>query len=258
MVDGKTLIHLSDISSAACPLCRAKEPILNQKPSPSSPIVPDYGLGTLHGWLRGLDFFLSLAYANGVEKKDLQEQFRARLGILVDMPKSGSGNTNDGNTARIFFKNPSTSGSITRVPEDLINRYATIMGALSSSRLLNPKKLEEYCSETAHRLTSEYPTKNLTPTVHKILYHSPKIVEYFNQFSLPVGFLSEEALESRNKDIRNFRSRFARKTGRIDNLKDSFHRLFWGSDIYFGSFRYTPMPKTSHYYPDMEQLFLIN
>lgn len=39
------------------------------------------------------------------EKNRIQEQLRNELGIMVDAPKQGTGNTNDGNTARTFFNN---------------------------------------------------------------------------------------------------------------------------------------------------------
>lgn len=35
----------------------------------------------------------------------IQNELKAKLGILVDAPTQGSGNTDDGNTARKFFKN---------------------------------------------------------------------------------------------------------------------------------------------------------
>ena len=37
-------------------------------------------------------------------KLDIQEKLRNRMSSLVDIPRPGSGNTNNGNTARRFFK----------------------------------------------------------------------------------------------------------------------------------------------------------
>lgn len=40
----------------------------------------------------------------GAERKALiQTELKKRLGFLVDAPKQGSGNTNDGNMSRRFF-----------------------------------------------------------------------------------------------------------------------------------------------------------
>lgn len=38
-------------------------------------------------------------------KQYVQDRFRSELGLLVDMPKQQAGDTNDGNTARKFFRN---------------------------------------------------------------------------------------------------------------------------------------------------------
>ena len=57
----------------------------------------------------------------------------------------------------------------------------------------------------------------MTPTLHKLLNHSAEIV---NHALLPIGMLSEEAQEARNKDFKSFRENFARKTLRTDNLTD--------------------------------------
>ncbi len=52
------------------------------------------------------------------------------MGLMVDLVKpGGSGTSNDGNTARRFFKNPALSASITGIDEDLIRRFAGILQA---------------------------------------------------------------------------------------------------------------------------------
>lgn len=43
------------------------------------------------------------------QKAIIQGQFEKQLGIHVDMSKQGPENTNDGNTARIFFRNAEKS-----------------------------------------------------------------------------------------------------------------------------------------------------
>ena len=48
------------------------------------------------------------------EKKEMiQKRLFEKLRILVDVPKQGYGNTNDGNTARVFFKNADVVADIT-------------------------------------------------------------------------------------------------------------------------------------------------
>ncbi len=55
--------------------------------------------------------------------------------------------------------------------------------------------------------------------------------------SLPIGIMSEEAQESRNKDVRNFRLRFTRKTSRTDLNRDLLNRLLISSDQFITSLR---------------------
>ncbi|EFN76000.1 hypothetical protein EAI_13214, partial [Harpegnathos saltator] len=42
-------------------------------------------------------------------KKIVQEDFKNKMGLTIDVPKQGSGTTNDGNTARRFFVNSKLS-----------------------------------------------------------------------------------------------------------------------------------------------------
>lgn len=64
-------------------------------------------------------------------------------------------------------------------------------------------------------------------TVHKILIHGSAVI---SSFLVPIGQLSEEAQESRNKDIRNYREDHTRKFSRIQTNTDLLHRLLETSD----------------------------
>ena len=48
-------------------------------------------------------------------KLEIQEELRTKMGLLVDVPKLGCGNTNDGNTSRRFFADPELAGAITGI-----------------------------------------------------------------------------------------------------------------------------------------------
>ena len=54
-------------------------------------------------------------------------------------------------------------------------------------------------------------------SVHKILNHGADIIQYA---ALPIGMLSKEALESRNKDFRNIREYHTRKMSREKIMYD--------------------------------------
>lgn len=74
-------------------------------------------------------------------------------------------------------------------------------------------------------------------TVHKILIHGKDIID---AAVLPIGMLSEEAEEARNKDYRNYRLMFSRKCSRTATNTDVFHRLLESSDPYISSLRRPP------------------
>ncbi|CAH1099264.1 unnamed protein product [Psylliodes chrysocephalus] len=124
------------------------------------------------------------------------------------MPKSNFGNTNDGNTSRKFFENPTLAAEITGISYKLIYRLKVIMEGISSGFEIDPVTYEIYASETARLYVKLYDWHPMTPTMHKILVHGAVIIE---KALLPIGQLSEEAAEARNKHFRSYGQDFARK-----------------------------------------------
>lgn len=57
---------------------------------------------------------------------------------------------------------------------------------------------------------------------------------------MPIGQLSEEAQEARNKDFRKYREDFSRKMSRKVTMEDVFNRLLVSSDPYISSMRNLP------------------
>ena len=47
-----------------------------------------------------------------MKKEEIQVNLKKKLGLDIDIVKVGSGNTNDGNTARRFFENEEISAEI--------------------------------------------------------------------------------------------------------------------------------------------------
>lgn len=179
---------------------------------------------------------------NGKKKKkkrkaSIQERFKTELGLIVDVPKAQYGNSNDGNTSRRFFANIETSARITGVDERLIERFAIILEVISSGHEINLPKFSSYCSDTAKLYVELYSWHPMTPTVHKVLVHGPVIVQHA---LLPIGTLSEEAAEARNKHFRQFRERYSRKFSREQCNLDVLNRLLLTSDPYFSSIRSRP------------------
>lgn len=77
------------------------------------------------------------------------------------------------------------------------------------------------------KYVKKYSWYNMTVTVHKILIHGAKIIE---SIPLPIGMLSEQAGESRNKFWRYDREHHTRKLDRKTTVLDLFHRALESSD----------------------------
>jgi len=140
MIDGKiATIITNTTSSSNCTICGAKPSEMNQlaklqqKPCNSEGLK--LGMSTLHARIRFMEFVLYLSYnlpfkawrtsnltaeIKQETKKYIQDQFKRRLGLLVDIVKQGTGTTNCGNTSRRFFQNYSVTAEITKIDENLI------------------------------------------------------------------------------------------------------------------------------------------
>lgn len=114
--------------------------------------------------------------------------------VCQGRPNVGSGNTNDGNTARRFFTNSELSAAITGIDKRIIIRFRVILQTISSNYAIKEDKFEEYCKETDKLHVTLYPWYMPT-TIHKILIHGPEVVK---SALILIGMLSEEAL---TKDI---------------------------------------------------------
>lgn len=89
-----------------------------------------------------------------------------------------------------------------------------------------------------------YSWYHMPVSVHKLLIHGADICSHFSV--LPIGILSEEASEARNKDFRNVRERHTRKTGRIETNLDILHGLLISSDPHISRIRPKLQKKTLH------------
>lgn len=247
MVDGKVCNSATHTKSTMrCYICDATTAEFNDltKKRPSKKENFKFGLSLLHARIRFFESILHVAYRLTVKKwnvrlsteekevietrkKEIQDNFREKLGLLVDIPKANFGNTNDGNTSRRFFENYELSAEITGIDKNLIFRLKIILDTLCSGLKINTEAFESYCAETAEIYVSLYGFYPMTPTLHKILRHGAEVIE---KAILPIGQLSEEAAEARNKHIRLYRLNYSRKFSRIDCNMDVLNRLLLTSD----------------------------
>ena len=90
--------------------------------------------------------------------------------------------------------------------------------------------------------------------VHKMLAHSHQVVR---DKPVPIGLLSEEAQESRNKDVKNFREHFTRKFSRKITNEDVMRRLLCTSDPVITSLRRSARSKTELDLPEESKALLL-
>jgi len=110
---------------------------------------------------------------------------------------------------------------------EIIKRLQVILNILNCKERVNGTKFRKYAMETATMLKEKYPHKLLTPTLHKILDHGGDLIEYQ---SLPIGELSEEAQESKNKEYKKYRYSNTCKVSRMRQNEDLFNMLSASSD----------------------------
>jgi hypothetical protein len=119
------------------------------------------------------------------------------------------------------------------VPEWLIRDLHTILSVISCGLPIDPEKFGVFCHNLFQKYVNEFPWNYLSASMHKLLTHAKAIIQ---ASALPLGMLSEQAAESKNKDYRSDRETHARKTSRINNLKDVFNRSMYSSDPFISDF----------------------
>ncbi|KAK5647865.1 hypothetical protein RI129_002757 [Pyrocoelia pectoralis] len=185
-----------------------------------------YGISNLHAWIRCLECCLHISYRLDIKKwqiRDVEDKklvkerkqliiknLKSEMSLLVDIPKQGYGTTNDGNTARKFFREYALSSSITGLNEEFLKHLHTILTTLSCGYAINTEAFAEYSKATAEQYVELYPWYNMPSSLHRLF--------------------SEDALESRNKEFRKYRECNTRKFSREETMQDLFNALLVTSD----------------------------
>lgn len=253
MIDGKVLNHITETSAySVCPHCKATPLTFNditnftQGKFKAEESTYEYGLSDLHVKIRIFEAVLHLSYnsvlpegqwqvrgdvnkANVAErKKIIQERFKDELNLIVDMPRGkGAGTSNTGNTSRRAFENIEKLSEVLEIDLKLLSQLKIIMDAVSCELPIDPAKFENHAKETFENYVQLYPSRPMTVTLHRLLLHGAQIIAYH---ILPIGFLSEEGAESKNKVYKRDRQFHARKSSRENNVTDMFNRAMDTSD----------------------------
>lgn len=159
------------------------------------------------------------------------------MGLLIDMPKPQSGNTNDGNTARRFFRDYEKSAQITGVNQELIKNFKIIAEVLNLDFKIKLDKFELHLKKTRELYLNLYSWYPMSPTLHKILFHGREIIQ---NCLIPPGQGSETPAELLNKQNRHDREFLTRKTSRVACTTDLIHRRLFYSDPLIVNYRAPP------------------
>lgn len=254
LIDGKIVNIISHTnSSLKCPICKQPASKFNNlQIMLKTPIMDKenlmHGISPLHAWIRVLEFLLHLGYKNdplvqtwrvkkkspqgeivNTRKTNIQIEIREKIGLLVDVVKPNSGTTNDGNTARTLLsdKNRATFAEILGIEQWLLDDLFIILVALSCGLPIDATKFGDFCKCVASKYVATYSWHPMTVTIHKILIHGQQIIQSSN---LPIGMLSEQSAESRNKYWRSDREHHTRKCSREKTMLDLFQRALLTSD----------------------------
>ena len=160
-------------------------------------------------------------------EREIKIAFWEQLGLRIGEPLPSGGNSNDGNTARKFFKEWKEIADRTGLDKTLLEGFHVILSVINSRNEINVDEFQSYTEKIRPLYVSLYGWYPLSPTAHKLLVHGATIIRHA---ILPIGMLSEEPQETRNKTIRNFREHHARKFSRVVNIEDVFKRLLLTSD----------------------------
>lgn len=260
MIDGKVSNAITETSSFwKCSLCDETKSQFSDigKARSINEEFLSFGISPLHARIRFMEHFLHIAYdlkyrsvpenltkptrnnedlktLRISEKSRIQDEFREETGLNIDKPLPTGGSTNDGNTARRFFGNFEATSKITGINKELLERTNILLMAINSKHKINSARFGEYATEISKLLVSLYPWKEMTPTVHKVLCHGEIIIE---RNILPLGELTEEAQEARNRDFKHVQLFSSRKCSRTSQNEDIFNSLLLSSDPVLSSMR---------------------
>lgn len=276
MLDGKAINALTNTASTqTCNVCKAKPSEMNDLEAIRQKTINhdslQYGLSTLHCWIRCFEFCLHLGYKMEIKKfyarsdtdkksvhsrkGEIQLSFRKKLNLVVDKPKQGYGNSNTGNTARRAFAASEIFSEITGVDLEIIERLRTILRAVCCGKELNILAFKHYCQETSAKIVERYDWYIMPPSVHKLLEHGYQIAE---NLELPMGFYSEEAQESQHKEIRKARLHHTCKISRVNALRNLYHHLLIMTDPIIASKKFSKHHGSADNIEDQELRSLLN
>ena len=161
-------------------------------------------------------------------KAEVQQKLKAAFGVVKDKPKpGGSGNTNDGNTARRLFRNSDLFAEATGIDATLIHYLHILLCIINCKYQIDAAKFSAFCQKTAKLWVDLYPWYKMPVSLHVLLIHG---ANYLKMIDMPISFMTEQCIETGNKISKAARLHHTHKTSRLDTMTDHFNRLTEISD----------------------------
>ena len=115
---------------------------------------------------------------------------------------------------------------------EIISLFRDLNRSLNNPNIRpNPEIYELKARKLFHHLTTgDFKHIPLSPTVHRMVTHETSFIRHFKD--IPIGALSESAIESKNKLNRTSRVGHARMFSFSKNTQDAFNHMLLCSDYY--------------------------
>lgn len=208
-----------------------------------------------HSYINGTNWFLKMLarchfdIRTWIESKDPRgdpirratsavSDVLANIGLPIGQCASSGGKGGTSTTGalgrRVFSEEPLASIAELCVPKYkdsfllLHQQLSVILRVISSTCQVNIELFDHLCKEFSLNLIENFPWARLNHTLHGTVHHSTELMILNGGYGL--GALSEEGLESNNKDIRNYLETHSRKTSPVNQLMDVMNRLLERSD----------------------------
>ena len=205
-------------------------------------LIKKYGFCVMHKKIRSMEFIWKAAEKreflnSGGTLKDIrinwQKQFQQATGVCFWEPDPiNRGNSNNGPAAMRFFKNPSLGSSILNIPEETISIVGVLVEMINSTKFQDPDKYLVLSLVAHHLLVRDLSRETVfSANIHALMCHGNLYIRYAQQvLGVPLGFLTENAIEMGNKQNKQLKNMFSRKNAIANETADIFKRRLYISD----------------------------
>ena len=168
---------------------------------------------------------------NELARLHMLSSIKTKTGVGLDHLNKGgmTGTTTTGNAGRTFFSATMTPVLVDLVPDehkehirDVHIKMSVLLRVIESNQIVDIPSFEGTVKDLTTLLATQYPWAKLNFTLHASLQHAAELIK--NNGNRGLCALSEEGLESNNKDLRRFMEVKSRKTSLVKQLVDTMTR----------------------------------